>query len=109
MICNKNCQSMFHEKLKIPFFNAYKFCKHDSNKFILLLRKVVYPYKYMDDWEKFKQASLPKRNNFYSHLNKQDITDADYAYAKRDCKDFEIKKYRRILRFVCSKQYIIVK
>ena len=33
-----------------------------------------------------------KVNNFYSHLNKQDITDVDYAHVKRDCKDFEIKK-----------------
>ena len=28
---------------------------------------------------------------FYSQLNMESITDADYAHAKRVCKDFEIK------------------
>ena len=45
----------------------------------------------MDDWEKIYEASLPKKNNFYSHLNMEDITDANYAYAKRVYKDFQIK------------------
>ena len=29
--------------------------------------------------------------SFYSHLNMEDITNVDYAHAKRVCKDFEIK------------------
>ena len=32
-----------------------------------------------------------KKKNFYSSLNIQDITDADYIHAKSVCKDFEIK------------------
>ena len=46
----------------------------------------------MDDWEKFNETSLPeKKNDCDCHLNMEDITDADYAHAKRVCKDFEIK------------------
>ena len=45
----------------------------------------------MDDWEKFKETSLPRKDNFYSHLNLEDITDADYTHAKKVGKDFEIK------------------
>ena len=45
----------------------------------------------MDDWEKFNETTLPEKGDFYSHLNMEDITDADYAHAKRFCKDFEIK------------------
>ena len=46
----------------------------------------------MDNWEKFNETSLPEKENFYSHLNMEDIiTDADYAHAKNFCKDFEIK------------------
>ena len=48
--CNKNYQQKFDEKLKKRFLNAYKFSKHDSNNFILLLEKGVYLYEYMDDW-----------------------------------------------------------
>ena len=91
MICNKNCQRKFDEKLTERFFNTYKFSNHDSNKFILLLRKGAYPYEYMDDWEKFNETSLLEKEDFYSHLNMEDIADADYAHAKRVCKDFEIK------------------
>ena len=45
----------------------------------------------MEDWEKFNETSLPKKEDFYSHLNLEDITDADYAYAKKVCKYFKIK------------------
>ena len=92
LLCCKNCQRKFDEKLREQFFNIYMFSNHDNNKFILLLRKGVYPYKYMDDWEKFNETWLPEKEDFYSHLNIKDITDADYAHAKRVCKDFELKK-----------------
>ena len=39
-----------------------------------------------------KKLHYLKIKRFYSHLNMEDITDADYALAKRICKDFEIKK-----------------
>ena len=45
----------------------------------------------MDDWVKFNETSLPEKEDIYSHLNMEDITDADYAHAKRVCKGFVIK------------------
>ena len=45
----------------------------------------------MDDWEKINETSLPEKEDFYSNLNMEDITDADYTQARRFCKDFEIK------------------
>ena len=56
-----------------------------------LLRKGVYPYEYMDNWERFNKTTLPEKEEFYSNLNMEDITDADYMHAKRVCKDFKIK------------------
>ena len=55
-----------------------------------MLRKGVYPHKYMDDWEKFNEASLHEKADFYSQLN-MGITDAEHTHAKIVCKDFEIK------------------
>ena len=66
LCCNK--------KLKEQFFNTYKFSNRDSNKFILLLSKDVYPYEYMNYWEKFNETSLPEKEDFYSHLNMEHIT-----------------------------------
>ena len=82
---------MFDEKLKKPFFNTCKSSNHDSNKFILFSRKGIYPYKYIDDWEKFDETSLPEKEDIYNNLNMEYITDAYYLEAQRDCKDFEIK------------------
>ena len=56
-----------------------------------MLQKCVYSYEYMGFWEKFSNTSLPKKEDFYSHLNMEDITYADYVHAKRVCKNLEIK------------------
>ena len=56
-----------------------------------MLQKGVYPYEYMDDWGKFSETLLPEKVDFYSQLSMEDITDTDYAHAKRFCKDFQIK------------------
>ena len=53
----------------------------------MLLLKVVYPYEYMSEWE----SKIDERENFYSNLDMEDITVADYMYAKRVCEDFEMK------------------
>ena len=45
----------------------------------------------MDDWEQFNETSLPEKEDSHSHLNMEDITDADYTHLKRVCKDFEIQ------------------
>ena len=55
------------------------------------MRKDLYPYECMDDSEKFNETSLPEKEDFYSHLIMEDITDADYAHTKIVCNDFEIK------------------
>ena len=66
---------------KIP--RVYQFCKVDLNKFVLLLRKGVYPYEYMDSWKKIDETSLPDKEAFYSELNVEDITDKDYVHAEK--------------------------
>ena len=72
-------------------FLAHKFCNKDLNKFSVLLRKGVYPYEYMDSWEKFNETELPDKESFYSELNKEDITDEDYVHAQIVWDVFEIK------------------
>ena len=44
----------------------------------------------MDECEKFNET-LPEKENFDSHFNMEDITDADYAHTQNICRDFEIK------------------
>ncbi|KAK3782744.1 hypothetical protein RRG08_037743 [Elysia crispata] len=49
----------------------------------LLLRKGVYPYEYMDSWERFEETQLPPKEDFYSKLTGANISDSDYAHAQR--------------------------
>ena len=57
--CNKNNNKEFNEDLINRFANAYQFWHGGINKFVLLLRKCVYPYKYMNTWERFDEKLLP--------------------------------------------------
>ena len=47
----------------------------------LLLRKGVYPHDYMDSVEKFYKETLPPQECFYSSLNDEHVSDADYGHA----------------------------
>ena len=66
---------------KIP--RVYQFCNVNLNKFVLLLRKGVYPYEYTDSWKRIDETSLPDKEAFYSELNVEDITDKDYVHAEK--------------------------
>ena len=54
-------------------------------------KKGVYPYDFMDSFEKFKQTELPAKEHFYSILNDQDITNDKYGHAKKVWKTFKLK------------------
>ncbi|CAB4006103.1 Gastrula zinc finger, partial [Paramuricea clavata] len=55
----------------------------ESEKVLLLLRKGVYPYDYMDSVKKFDKETLPPQECFYSILNDEHVPDADYDHATR--------------------------
>ena len=56
-----------------------------------MLRKGVYPYEYMDSWERFNETSLPPKKAFYSELNLENITDKVYAHAQKVWEVFGIR------------------
>ena len=92
--CKKNYEKDFNKELIKRFTNSYRFCNKDLNKFILLLRKRVYPYEYMDNWERFNETLLPNKEAFYSNLNMEDITDTDYRHGNKVFKEFKLKHLR---------------
>ena len=94
MCCNKDYQRKFDENWKKRFFNKREFSNHDTNKFIWFLQKCVYPNEYMDNWKKFTETLLPEKDDFYSHLNMEYITDSDHKHAKRVCKDFKLRNFK---------------
>ena len=74
---------------KDAFSNVKRY--YADEKLILLTRKGIYPYKYMNSPEKVKETQLPPKEAFYSRLNDEGISDENYAYAREVWKTFEMK------------------
>ena len=85
--CKQNYEKDFNKELIKRFANTYEFCNGNLNKFILLLRKGVYPYEYMDNWERLDETSLPSKESFYSNLNMEKIEDIAYRHGNNMLKN----------------------
>ena len=48
-----------------------------------MTKKGVYPYYYMDSFNKFEENKLPSKKNFFSLLNDECISDKQYRHAKK--------------------------
>ena len=90
--CGKRCSKLINEAIK-NFPITYQFCKGDLNKFVLLLRKSVYPYEYMNIWEKFDETLIPPKEAYYSKLNEESISDAYYVHVQK-----WFQMFRRFIR-----------
>ena len=62
-----------------------------GKKLDLMSQKGVYPYDFMDSFEKFNEKKLPTKDQFYSILNDQHITDDEYNHAKEVWNTFMIR------------------
>ena len=65
--------------------------KEFKEKFELLTQKGIYPYDYMNSFEKFSETQLPPKQDFYSKLNDCGVTDKEYDYAQTIWEKFGIK------------------
>ena len=90
--CKKRWLKLINGIIKI-FPNTHQFCDGDINKFVSLLRKSVYPYEYMDSWERFVETSLQDKKAFYSELYLEDNTDKDYKHGQKVFEELKLKNY----------------
>ena len=89
--CKKNYEKDFNKELIKIFANTYSLCNNDLNKFVMLLRKGVYPYEYMDNLERFDETSLPDKESFYRSSNMENIDDIDYRHGNNVFKKIKLK------------------
>ena len=73
------------------FHNTKQVFKKNVN---LLTRKGVYPYDYVSSLEKLSETQLPPKEEFYSKLNDEEISDDDYQHAINVWNTFECKSIR---------------
>ena len=71
---------------KLFGFEDYSELQYD-----LLTRKGVYPYEYVNSWDRFNETQLPPIDVFYSNLNTSSISEEDYQHAQRVWKLFGIR------------------
>ena len=65
--------------------------RFQKEKLNLMTRKGIYPYDYMDGFEKFNKTELPTKEEFYSILNNEHISDEDYCHAKKVWNTFQLQ------------------
>ena len=87
--CKQHYKKINKELIK-RFASTYSFCNNNLNKFILLLRKGVYPDEYMDNCERLNETSLPSKESFYSNLNMETIEDIDYRHGNNVFNKFKL-------------------
>ena len=66
--------------------------RFQKEKLNLVTRKGIYPYDYMDSFEKFNKTELPTKEEFYSILNNEHISDEDYCHAKKVWNTFQLQR-----------------
>ena len=89
------CQDISYKPLQPlnnKFGNIYRLCNNDNQKFILLLRKGVYPYEYKYDCKKFNETKLPSIKDYYSNFHLKHISKEDYNHARNVWNTFKISK-----------------
>jgi len=89
--CSYKTVELNEHFMKQKFSNTFKHAKGNDEHFRLLLRKGVYPYEYMDAWDRFEETALPPKAQFYSSLNLEHITENDCKHAQKVWKTFNIK------------------
>jgi hypothetical protein len=81
-------QTLVENLKKKGEFKAMK--GHFGDKTQLLLRKGIYPYEYMDSWQKFEEKTLPQIAKFHSSLNDSEVSMEDYEHAQKVWNEMEM-------------------
>ena len=72
---------------------AFKYTKQEFKKeqFNLMKQKGIYPYDYMDSFDRFNETKLPVQQYFFSILNNEHISDEQYKHAQNVWDTFNLK------------------
>jgi hypothetical protein len=71
---------------------------HTDTELALLRRKGVYPYEYVDSFERFDEARLPPKEAFYSHLKRKHISDDEIPARAARLGGVRLQDVRRLPR-----------
>ena len=75
--------------------------KNDCELNRLLFQKSVFPYEYIDSFERLDEKKLPPIDKFYSSLSNENISIEKYKLARNVWKSFNIKSLKEYQEFYC--------
>ena len=79
---------------------------YPTDNLSLIRRKGVYPYDYMDSFDRFEESESPLQADFFSELSGDSCTDADYSHAINVREDFGCET---TMTFTCSWTYFYLR
>ena len=85
-----DCKGKSIEEYRNVFKNVSNHYK-DDKQFYLAISKGVYPYDYINKYERLNETKLPEQKDFYSKLMNEECSDKDYNTAKIVWKEFNCK------------------
>ena len=88
--CNRKSNKAINDLIK-RCSNIYLIYSNDIDKFLLLLRKEIYPYEYMHKWSRFNEWENPPFKKYYSRLNLSNINKEDYLHSPKVWNKFKTK------------------
>ena len=68
----------------------FSFDEYNEHQHKLQIRKGIYPYEYMDSWDRFEETNLPPKDSFYSALSMSGVSETDYEHARKVWREFGI-------------------
>ena len=80
-----------HPHYKNVFQSEWKHLPDHEKAFKMLTRKGVYPYSFMDDFQKFENTKLPEKHEFYNDLSKKHISEEDWEFVNDLWSTFQLK------------------
>ena len=69
----------------------FGFEEYAPKQYELLIKKGIYPYEYMSEWDRFEETKLPPKEAFYSKLDVVGVRSENYEHACKVWKEFKIK------------------
>ena len=95
---SSSLEALVNNLPKDAFNNLERY--YTKQEAILIKRKGVYPYEYMNTEERFNETKLPPKEAFYSRLSGKGITKEDYKHALNVWNFFKMKILRIIMSFI---------
>ena len=100
----KVAESLSSEDFKL----THRHTVDDEEKVRLLTKKGIYPYDYIDSFDRFNETDLPSKDKFFSRLRKSGITEKEYLRAKLIWNKFNCKNLGEYSDLYCLSDTLIL-